>query len=448
MPKRYIPLFVALFLTAANALPAPVAAQEIQLVRDAEVENIIRAYTAPVFEAAGFGSGEIVIHLVDSNQLNAFVAGGLNIFVNTGLLMRAEEPGQIIGVIAHETGHITGGHLARIQDAVRAAQTQGYISMLIAAAAAIVARRGDVGIAAATGGAQVVQAGLLKYSRNQEAAADQAALDFLDRAGISARGLARFLEILEGQELLVSSRQDPYLRTHPVTQERISNVLHHVETSPVSNARLPPNFDELQRRMHAKLAGFLLPRTQVFRRYKESDGSLESRYARAIVYFRKPDMDRALPLIDGLIAERPKDPYFHELKGQMLFENGRIREAVGPYEEAVRLLPYEGLFRAALAQVQLELHDPVFNKAALVHLQEARRLDPRNVFTWRLLAIAYGRNGQMGHTALSLAEFALATGERGEARAQAERAFNMLAAGDPARHRASDIILQTERPKE
>ena len=444
VPKRLTTLLAALGLFAA--LAAPASAQQLSLIRDAEVETIIRAYATPIFRAAGFGPGEITIYLVNDDSLNAFVAGGLNMFMFTGLLIKAEDAGQVIGVMAHETGHITGGHLARMGDAIRQAQTNSYVALILGAAAVVATGRADVGAAAVAGGAHLAQAGFLKYSRTQEASADQAGLDYLDQAGISARGLLAFFDTLEGQELLVSERQDPYLRSHPLNQDRMVFVRDHVENSPLADTPLPPKFAEMHARMRAKLIGFLWPRARVLRRYKDSDDSLESRYARAIAHYRRPDLDKALPLIDGLLAERPADPFFHELRGQMLFENGRIVESLPSYQEAVRLLPSNGLLRAELARVQLETNDPARNDEALAHLLESRRLDRGNPFVWRLLAIAYGRDDRLGMAALSLAEYALATGKHGEAKGQAERALRSLPKGSTGRQRAADIVFQTEAP--
>ncbi|MBM3571072.1 MAG: M48 family peptidase, partial [Alphaproteobacteria bacterium] len=195
--------------------------QAPSLIRDTEIENTIRAYGAPVFNAAGLTAESVRIFLVQDRALNAFVAGGQNLFVNTGLLTRAEHAGQVIGVIAHETGHIAGGHLARTQDALRNASATSILAMVLGAAAAVATGKPEAGIAVLQGGQQVAERNLLTYSRAQESAADQAGLAFLERSGLSARGLVEFLEILSHEELLVVARQSPYVRSHPLSRERI-----------------------------------------------------------------------------------------------------------------------------------------------------------------------------------------------------------------------------------
>ncbi|MFQ5765285.1 MAG: M48 family metalloprotease, partial [Rhodospirillales bacterium] len=371
MLKRILDI-VAVFLVAAVILTGavPARAQKIPLIRDAEIENTIRQYAAPVFRAAKLDSSAVRIYLVRDNSLNAFVGGGQRLFINTGLLIRSTSAEQIIGVIAHETGHISGGHLARIHEAL-AHSTAATILSVILGGAAIGAGRGDVGTAIIAGGRNVATRNLLNYTRTQESAADQAALKFLDSAGISAKGFLEFMEILSEQELILPERQDPYVRTHPMAQERVATIAAHVAKSPYADKSLPPEFDVMHRRMRAKLYGYLHPLGRTLRVYKESDDSVESRYARAIGYYLKPDLEKAVSLIDGLIAESPRDPYFWELKGQMLFENGDAKGALTPYETAVGLLPDEGLIRSELARVQLELHDPALLDPAIENLRVA-----------------------------------------------------------------------------
>jgi predicted Zn-dependent protease len=421
---------------------------QIQLVRDAEVENIIRAYAAPVFRAGGFDPRQIKIFLVNDRSLNAFVAGGLNMFINTGLLIRADDPSQIIGVMAHELGHIVGGHLARMDERMREARKQALVTMVLGALAGVAVKRGDAAAAVITGSNQAILANFLKYSQTQESSADAAGVKFMDQAGISAKGLADFMRVLANQELLTVGRQDPYMRTHPVTQSRVEFIEGHLANSPYKDAKLPPEFYEMHHRMKAKLTGFLEPINAVLQKYPESDVSIDGRYARAIAYYRKPDLPRALQLIDGLLAERPNDPYFSELKGQMLFENGHASEAIEPYQHAVKLVPDSGLLRTGLAQVQIESQDPALARSAIANLEESWRLDDENLLTLKLLATAYGRDGQHGMASLQLADLAFIQGRNGDAKIYADRAMNGLKPGSPAWQRANDIKQAAERKRE
>jgi predicted Zn-dependent protease len=371
----------------------------------------------------------------------------MNIFINSGLLMRSRDPLEVMGVIAHETGHIAGGHLARTQEALRAASIEAIIAAVLGAAAAVVGG-GDVGAAVITGGSSAAQSSLLHYSRAQESAADQAGLSYLEQSGYSSRGLLNFVDILAGEEALLPGNQDPYLRTHPLTRDRVDSMRAFVERSRYSDKPAPPELVALHGRMVGKLVGFLEPLGGVLRRYPDSDQSLEARYARAIAYYRASDLKKAMQLLDQLLAEHPEDAYFHELRGQISFENGRIAEAVESYQRAVDIDPAEPLLRVGLAQAQLETERPELVKPALAHLEEVVRREPRNGFAWRLLAVAYGRDDQIGMVALALGESALARNNPAEARAQAERALRILPENSPAWLRAQDIQRAAKRLEE
>lgn len=437
---------VALVVAAILVLSLPAAAQRISLIRDAETENTIREYATPIFQAAGLAADDVNIFIVRDGTLNAFVAGGQKVFMNTGLIFRSESASQIIGVLAHETGHISGGHLSRIQDELKGATAIQILSMVLGAAAAV-AGKGDAGMAIIGTGSTIATSNVLSFSRAQESAADQAALTFLDRSGYSAKGLLEFFEILSGQELLSQNRQSPYVKTHPLTRERVDTIRTALQGSRYANAKVPPEFERMHKRMKAKLFAFIEQPARTFQTYKESDTSEAARYARAVAYYRIPDMAKALPLIDGLIAEFPNDPYYREIKGQMLFENGRIQEAVASHAEAVRLLPTSALIRVGYAQAQLELDRPELTRDALAQLQAAVHTDRDNSLAWRLLAIAHGREGRVGEAALALAEQAMVDGRRVDAAQQATRAMRLLKEGSPSWLRAQDLKIEADSKK-
>ncbi len=425
--------------------PADLAAQRLSFIRDTETENTIRSYATPIFAAAGLNPSDVRIFLVNDKQLNAFVAGGQNLFINTGLITTAASANQVIGVIAHEAGHIAGGHLARVHDELRKATAEQIIAMVLGAAAAIATGRPDIGTAVGAGGTNIAQRSFLAYTRTQEGSADAAGLKYLDATDQSARGLQEFMETLSGQELLSTARQDPYLRTHPLTADRISAIQAHVAQSPHSDTPPNPEYEAKHLRMVAKLRGFLESPSVTLRRYPASDTSLPGRYARTIAHFRAGDLERALTEVDALIAEHPDDPYFYELKGEMLFERGRPAEALEPYETAARLLPRAPLIRVELARVQLSLNDPQLLEAAIVNLRAAVAYERDRAFAWRQLAIAYGRNGQMGESSLALAEEAMLLRNKAEARFHAGKAETLLASGSPGWLQAQDILQQVNR---
>jgi predicted Zn-dependent protease len=302
-----------------------------------------------------------------------------------------------------------------------------------------------VGVAVASGGRHVAERSFLNYSRGQEQAADQAGVNYLDRAGISSKGMRDFLIILSNQELLHSSRQDPYARTHPLTQGRISFIRQHVANSPYANRPTLPKFAQMHRRLVAKLDGYMDPSGKTLRKYKATDRSIPARYARAIAHFRQANLDRAEPLIAGLIAEEPLNPYFHELKGQMMFENGRMETALGSYRESIRLLPNAPLLRTAMAHVEIEINRPELLDDALIHTKAALRQDRFISMAWRLKGVAHGRKGQLGLSAVSLAEYNLLIGRKAQAKTLAQRALKLLKEGEPAWLHAQDIKRQTDR---
>ena len=442
---------LSLFLSLVGAVsiwsPAETVARNVTFIRDAEIENTIATYAAPLFQAAGLEPSAIRIYIVKDKALNAFVAGGQKLFVNTGLLMHSRDPGEVIGVIAHEAGHISGGHLSRTHDAMSNASAQAIIGAILGGIAAIGTGRGDVGGAIIAGGQEMAKRSFLMYSRTQESAADQAALKYLESTGQSARGLADLLASLGDQELLSTRHQDPYVRTHPITRDRILSIESHVAQARHSDTPAPAKIIAMHRRMVGKLRGFTEPTARTLRRYKETDTSVEARYARAVAFSRRPDLDRALPLIDGLLAEYPHDPYFHEFRGQMLFESGRASEALASYTMAAQLNPDSPLILRGLAQAQLELEDPALLEGAIANLRAALHHGATSPFAWRQLAIAYGRNGQMGESALAMAEEAMMKNDDAAARHYAQRAEKLLPKGSPGWLHANDILAATKKEK-
>lgn len=441
----------AILLVVVAAFVLPLTARDAasaQLIRDTEIENTIRAYATPLFDVAGLEGSDVRIFIISDDTLNAFVAGGMNLFINTGLLLRSKSANQLIGVIAHETGHIAGGHLVRFSDRIKTGSTAALVATILGALTAYATGSGEAGAAVAIGGQGLAVGSILSYSRTQESAADQAALRFLDQTGQSARGLRQFFETIEDQELLPPGQQDEYVQTHPITRRRIQDVDAHLARSPYSDAPTDPRFEESYARMMAKLRAFLQPPARTLSAYGEDDRSVAGRYARAIAYYRQNDLDRALPILQRLIAQEPDNPYFHEVKGQALLEAGRIAEALAPYGEAARLAPDAPLIRIDLARTQLAANDPKLVKAALKNLLFATRESPENAFGWHQLAIAYGRDGQLGMSTLALAEEALIKGKLRDAAYQVARAERHFSQGSAGWIRAQDLKREIRSRRE
>lgn len=451
MAKRigYVGILCASALAALLARePAAIAAKRQPQIFDTEIESTIRLYATPVLRAAGLDPEAVRIHLIRATALNAFVSRGQRLFVTTGLLAASEHPGQLIGVLAHETGHIAGGHLARIDAMLRDATTPALLSYLLGAALGVLSGDPAAVPAVIGGGQHVIRRNLLSFSRSHERSADRAAVSYLEATKQSALGLLEFIEILDSQQALIISRSQQqelsYDVTHPLTTDRIAYLRAYVARSKYTNKPVPERLLRLHQRIRAKLKAFLDPPSRTLRQYKEDDLGVPARYARAVAHYRRGDIDVALSLIDGLIAEHPKDPYFHELKGQILFENGRIAEALAPNEVAVRQLPDAPLLRIGLAHAQIELNRKDLLAPAITNLERALRVNRTMPLAWRLAATAYGRNGQLGRSALASAEYSLLVGRLKDADRMARRAQATLKRGSPGWLRAGDVIIAAE----
>lgn len=429
----------------STAVIVPARAQSLSLIRDAEIEDTIRRMSAPLFTAAGLNPSSVSIHLVNDNSLNAFVADGQRMFINTGLIMKADSPGQVIGVIAHETGHISGGHLARLGKASDIGATTALIATIIGAAAAIGTGRGDIAGAVIAGGSQAALRNFLSFTRTQESSADQAALTLLDATKQSAKGLLEFMEVLEGQELLISASQDPYARTHPLSSERIQTIRGHIERSPYSDAQTDPEIVLALERAKAKLIGYFQNPTLTMRQYPITDTSIPARYARAFAYSRIPETDKALAELDALLSALPNDPYFLELKAQVLFENGRVDDAIPPFRRAVELLPEEPLLRTEYGRILIESHRTEDYTEAVRQLKFGLSRDPSSAVAWRHLGIAYGKLGDIGRSSLALAEEAILRRREPEVRFHAGRASEIFARGSPEWLQAEDLLLAIKK---
>jgi predicted Zn-dependent protease len=420
----------------------PLAAQAQSLIRDAEIERTLHSYADPIFAAAGLAPKDITIYLVQDPQINAFVAEGQNLFMNTGTIMRVERPRQLIGIMAHETGHIAGGHLVRAADAYSKAVVPLIVGTLLGVAA-MAAGGGAAGAGILGGGQNIAERSLLAYSREQEAKADQAAVTFLDKNHESARGLLETFEIFRNDEIMSAYQIDPYLQNHPLSDERIAALEDRVDKSPYKDVEETDAQKRSFKLMQAKLVGFLEPLQQVLRKYPGTDRSTPARYARAIAYYRVPQLDRAFAELDPLVAEDPGNPYYHELKGQILLENGRAGEAIPEYQSAVRLLPSEPLLKLSLGQAMVATEDPKYAQGAIDVLSASVHQDPDNTFAWDQLAKAYGEINQIPMAEYATAEKFARGGAYEDAVVHARRALCGLPKSSPAARRAQDIVETT-----
>jgi predicted Zn-dependent protease len=434
LARNFIARLVVLVTVAA---PGMVGAAG--LIRDAEIERTLDEMSAPIFAAAGIRPQSIDIYILNDRSLNAFVGNGNNMFLHTGLLQTLESPEELEAVIAHETGHIAGGHLARRQITLRNARGPAMLGVLLGIAAGI-AGGGDAGAAVIAGSQSAVQRTLLRYNRGEEAAADQAALDYLARARIDPIGLERVFGRFRGQEVFNVGNVDPFVLTHPLSAERMQLIERRVAEAAGRNYPARPEIAYWHGRMRAKLTGFLDNPTRVLDRLEGEPETEEALYKKAVALYRLPAMREAIDATDRLIAMRPDDPFYIELKGQILFETGHAEQAVPLYRKAVALAPGEPLLEAGLGRALLALNTKAADAEALGVLQKARSRDLADAAALRDLATAYSRAGQQGMAALATAERYALTGRLEDAMLHARRAASAMPEGSPGWLRAQDIL--------
>ena len=434
---------VALVMVALLVLSSPARAQS--LLRDAETEQFLHEISRPIFEAAGLDPRSIDYYLVGDPSINAFVAGGQNIFVHSGLILQADDVNELIGVPAHETGHIAGGHLIRHNDAIAKAGNISILSLLVGVAA-MAAGGGDAGMAAMMAGQSMAQGNFLAYSRSVEAVTDQAGAEFLEKSGISGKGLITFFRKLQEQEFRYGYTQDAYVRTHPLTGDRIQKLEERVAASPYYNTPVNPEHQARFLRIKAKLAGYINEPPRTFQLYPETDKSTPARLARAYAWHKLAQREEAEREVDALLAQNPDDPYFLEMKGQILLESGKVQEAIAPLRRSVAIEPNEPLIATSLGHALVSMEDPELAREAVSILRRVVAHDPDNPFAWFQLGMAYTRLGDEARAALASAErLSLAwNANPAEVAYHARRAVAGLPQNTPEWLRAQDILLIAE----
>ena len=436
--------FCALMLCCFALLPSAAPAAAMGGIRDAEIEKLLRSYGDPIFTAAGLQPEAVKIHLVNDRRLNAFVANGQQIYLFAGLLERLQTPEMIIGILAHETGHLAGGHLPRTADALERAKVPVIVSTLLGIGA-VAAGAGDAGAAIIAAGQTLGERGFLSYSRAQESAADQAALRYLEDAGESARGLLQVFAMFADEERISgASQRNSYASSHPLSYERQAALENRARQSPHWNKHDP------QRQMDydlakAKLRGFLDDPQHTLRRHPSEDQSDPALYARSVAYYKRGDIDLAVAEIAALAARHPRNPWFHEMHGQILLEGGRIPQAIQAYVRAAELAPDESLILTALGSALLATEGEQESRQAVGILQRAVELDAANPLALRHLAMAQARTGNIGLAELATAERAALLGDKQQAILHARRAMERLEEDSPAWWRARDIEAQTNQ---
>ena len=429
-------------LAAAMLAAQPVAAQSI--LRDAETEAFLDEISAPLIAAAGLEPENVDVVLVNDRSINAFVAGGQIVYIHSGLIEAADSAEEVQGVIAHELGHITGGHILRYGEGAASATKISLLSVLAGIGAAL-AGAGEAAMGVMALGQQAALGQFLSFSRTQESSADFAGAEYLSKAGISGRGSLTFFGKLLNQEYRYGYSQSDeagFYRTHPLSGDRIATLREVYEKDPAwdrpPNARNQANFD----RVKAKLTGYIAKPSATLRDYPETDQSIPALYARAHAYHQNARVDRALDAADALIATSPNDPYFLELKGQVLLESGRPGEALDPLRRATALTNSEPLIASMFGHALIATEDPANYEEAERVLRAAVGRDRRNPFAWYQLGVVYAARGDTARARLATAEQQVMSGQYALALRSAQAAEGGLERGTPDWIRAQDIGMQ------
>jgi predicted Zn-dependent protease len=433
---------IAAFITLLFLSIPSTEAFRLALIRDPEIEEALEKFVEPLLKAADLAPKSVSLYLVQDKSLNAFVAGGANLFVHTGLIEKTRNVNQLLGVLAHEVGHIKCGHLASIDESLKNARNMTLLGMALGAGAAALTGDPSAMLAVGMGTHMSAQRMFLAHTRVQESGADQVALKILKTLGLSPIGLHDFFQILREQTLAPAQHQDPYLLTHPLTEQRMNIVKHAVEETTTKKLSLDPSWDKMHSRMVAKLKAFLNPPQTTFRHFKAENKSLESRYARAIACSLKVDIDNALKYINDLIKDHPHDPFFQEFKGEVLYKNRRIPESIECYSKAVALAPHNALLRVELAQALLVKPTAEQAKKALEHLNFAENKEKENGLLWLLMSRAYASLDNLPMASYALAEKAMAENNVKDAKFHVDRALKGVPKNSRISLRLQDIQSQ------
>lgn len=421
------------------ALLAPASASAQSMIRDTEVEGMIHDWSAPTLTAMGLNPEEIEILLVNDPSLNAFATRGRIMGLNTGLILQTGTPNELLGVIAHEAGHIKNRHLLR--DGAQNAGMQPFLMTMALGALAAIAGEPGAGAMLMANSQYFGTLSALRYMQSQEGEADISGARALEAAGESGRGLVDFFENFRSQEVFSDARRYPYFRSHPLSGQRIEALRRPVEAA--SNYGRTDSPERLAEHaiMIAKIHAFMDPPTTTLRTYRESDVSYPARYARAIAWYRDGQTERAIAAVDALLTEQPDNPYLWELRGQILFEEGRPADAIESHQKAVTLKPDAPLLRINLAHALIETNDSARLDRAVDELKRASAREPENTMAWRLLSQAYATQGKEGEARLATAEAYFAAGNVEQATQFALRARPMLDRSSMEWRRAMDIVL-------
>jgi len=433
--------FAAGVAAGLMAFDLPALAQEggISILRDTETEEMLRSYEMPLARAAGLDINAMHVMMVSDLEINAFATQPEDIFINAGILLWLKKPNEMIGVMAHETGHLSAGHMSRMSTGIQKATIPMLLSMLIGVAA-MIAGAGEAGMVIMQMGEAVAEAQFAAFTRVQESTADQIGIKLLNATHQSPMGMYNTFVRLAADEARRAYKIDPYAVDHPSGQDRVMALQDLVDASPYRDVQDPPEVVHTFEMVQAKLAGYVLPVPDAMNRYPLTDTSEPARYARAMIYMRKPDFRAALAEIDSLIRDEPNNPYFYEVRGQIYVSMAKPELGIADYQKCVDLKPGAPQLRLGLATAQLATDNPALAGEALKNLKAASLVENDDAFTWYETAQAYSslKNEPMAN--LSTAELYYNVGDMRKAMVFASRARPGLTQGSADWQRANDII--------
>ena len=441
-------VLVLSWLSMAMALAGTLGAlaQGVPVVRDAEIEALVRDYARPIFKAAGLSNSGIEIVLVNDASFNAFVAGR-RLFINTGALMQAETPNEIIGVIAHECGHLAGGHQQRLRDQLERSKTLAIVAGLLGAGAMVAGATtnnkglASAGMGIATGGSEVAQRTLLTYQRGEEITADRSAINYLNATGQSGKGMLATFQRFQSALALSGAQIDPYRISHPMPQDRISNLQTLIEKSPHYGTSDPDALQQRHDMMRVKIAAYTQGQAAALRLIRKKPDGLAARYGEALSAYLFGNPRAALAKTDALIKTQPKNPSFQELRGDILMKVNKPKDAAAAYGKAVSLdSSKSGLLMVLQGQALMAVATPAALKEAVAQINNGLERDRENAAGYRYLAQAYGELGNIAAAELATAEGHFYSGAYQEAKIFAARAQQKLKRGEPGWLRAQDIL--------
>lgn len=448
-PYKLLCILLSLMVGFITPCQGAIEFKQNSVIVDDEAEELLMNWVSQLFQVAGLKNHKPKIYLIVNSDINAAATLGGVILINTGLIVKSENAAQLLGVLAHEVGHIAGGHVSRSDQAITEALMPASAALILGGALALATGNPGLLMAGLAGSSHAFERTMLKYSRTQEVSADHAAVDYLTKLGWGTQGLHDFFKIIDDRSTVYASIMSPYAMTHPLTADRIKSIHHHTLKNP---HHCPPvDIEHAFQRLRGKIMGFFEPTGSLLQNIASKKLTPEGEeYARSIALYRLGRYQEALGELDNLVAKSENGSYggpcgavwYYEMKGQILFDLGRLKEAIAMLEKASSKRPSAKYLKIMLAHALTEDKDPASLQKAKNILIPMTQQDPENAFAWRLLAQVHGKDGEPGLVALALAEEAIQKQEAGFAKSQAERAVKLLPPDSSGTQRAKDLLRE------